>query len=122
VELRTDPKKGIAYIKMSGSLQKKEILEALDQAVSDERYRSGMNRLWDFRDSDLSALDSAAIAELAQYPMKFPGGINDVKVALLVGRKLEYGLTRMFEAYSTDLPFTVKVFYTLDEAEAWLTL
>lgn len=120
MELRTDPEKGIAYIKMSGNLQKKDILEAFDVAVADKRYRSGMNRLWDYRDADLSALDSATIAEMAQYSSKFPDGINDAKVAFLVGRKLEFGLTRMFAAYASEMSSTVKVFYSLEDAEAWL--
>jgi len=121
MELRADQAKNIAYIKLTGPLTKEIILDAFDAAVSDRKYRNGMGRLWDFRDVDLSALDSSIIAEMAQYSAKFPPGINDVKVAFVANRELEYGLSRMFEAYSMDVKTTVSVFYTLEDAEAWLS-
>jgi hypothetical protein len=119
--LRTDHEKNIAYIKLTGPLTREIILDAFDAAVSDRKYRDGMSRLWDFRNADLSALASSTIAEMAQHSATFPPGINDVKVAFVVTRELEYGLSRMFEAYSTDVKTTVSVFYTLADAEAWLS-
>ena len=116
-----DRAKNIAYIRLSGSLNKGIILDAFDAAVSDERYKKGMGRLWDFRDADLSSLDSSTIAEMAQHSAKFPPGINDVKVAFVANRELEYGLSRMFEAYSMDVNTNVSVFYTLTDAETWLS-
>ena len=121
MDLRMDRAKNIAYIRLSGSLNKEIILDAFDAAVSDERYKKGMGRLWDFRDADLSSLDSSTIAEMAQHSAKFPPGINDVKVAFVANRELEYGLSRMFEAYSMDVNTNVSVFYTLMDAETWLS-
>jgi hypothetical protein len=120
MDLRTDHAKNIAYIRLTGLLNREVILDAFDATVSDKRYRKGMNRLWDFRDADLSSMDSSTIAEMAMYSTKFPAGINDVKVVFVVNREMEYGLSRMFEAYSMDGMTTVSVFYTMDDAEAWL--
>lgn len=120
MDLRIDDEKGIAYIKFSGAIDKEAILAAFDAAVSDPSYKPGMARLWDFRDADLSSLDAAVIAEMAEYPTRFPEGICDVKVAFVVGRQLEYGLTRMFQAFSHDAQTTTSTFYSIEEAEAWL--
>jgi hypothetical protein len=95
-------------------------LGAFDAAVSDDEYKPGMGRIWDFRDADLSALDGSVVAEMTRYPSKFPPGISDVKVAFVASRDLEYGLSRMFEAYS-EAPSTISVFYSLAEAEAWIS-
>ena len=100
MDLRIDEEKNIAYIKLSGLLSKKVILSAFDLTVSDERYKNGMGRLWDFIDADLSSLDTKTITEMAQYSKRFPPGINDVKVAFVTGRDIEYGLSRMFEMTS----------------------
>ena len=121
MDLRVDQTKNIAYIRLSGLLSKEIILEAFDTAVSDQRYRKGMGRLWDFRNADLSLLDSSTIEEMAKYSMNFPPGINNVKVAFVAQRELEYGLSRMFEAYSRDGKTSVAVFFTLEEAEDWLS-
>lgn len=102
-------------------MDKKTILDAFDAAVADERYKPGMARLWDFREADLSKMDSQTIAVMATYSTKLPPGINDVKVAFVVKRKLEFGLSRMFEAYSSDADTDIAVFYSLDEAEEWMS-
>ena len=121
MELRTDEAKNIAYIRLVGPLNREIILATFDAAVSDRRYRKEMSRLWDFRDADLSSLDSSTIAEMAEYSIKFPPGINDVKVAFVASRKLEFGLSREFEMYSMDAKTTVSVFYTMADAENWLS-
>jgi hypothetical protein len=120
MELGFDESKNIATIRLTGPLDRGTILDAFDAAVADERYRMGMGRLWDFRDADLSGLDSATIAEMAKHSMKFPPGINDVKVAFVASRKLEYGLSRMFAAFSSRAMTSIAVFVTMDEAEAWM--
>jgi len=119
MDLRIDEKKNIAYIKLSGLLIKEVIFRALDSTVSDRRYKKGMGRLWDFRDADLSLLDLDVVKEMAQYSLRFPPGINDVKVAFLTSRNLEYGLSRMFELLS-HAKTPIHVFRAMDEAEKWM--
>lgn len=121
MELKIDQEKNIAYIKLAGSISSKDILDAFHRAVSDEQYGKGMGRLWDFTKVDLSALDLGIIPEMAKHSLLYPPGICDVKVAFVVLKAHEYGLTRMFEAYS-DLYAKSKVFifYSIEEAEEWL--
>ncbi len=54
-----DSETNTVSIRLVGSLDRETILGALDACVSDDRYRSGMGRLWDFREADLSSLDLA---------------------------------------------------------------
>lgn len=119
MDLQIDEEKNIAHIKLSGQLDRKKILDAFDVTVSDQRYKYGMGRLWDFRDADLSSIESDTVIEMAQYSTRFPPGINDVKVAFLVSRDYEYGLSRMFEM-SSESKTPIMVFRTMDEAEKWL--
>ena len=65
MDLRINEEKNIAYIRLLGRLSKKVILDAFDLTVSDKRYKEGMGRIWDFRDADLSSLDSETITEMA---------------------------------------------------------
>jgi hypothetical protein len=120
MDLKIDEIKNIAYIKMSGPVTSVEALNAFDTAVSADNYKAGMGRLWDFREVDLSAIDSDTIRKMAKYSLSFPSGINDVKVALVTARSLEYGLSRMFEVFSTDAKSKVRAFKTMDEAEEWM--
>lgn len=117
--LQIDEKKNIAFIKLSGQLNRKIILDAFDLAVSDNRYKIGMGRLWDFRDADLSSLESETVIEMAQYSKGFPPGVGDVKVAFVATIDLEYALSRMFEMSSKSAT-PIMVFRTMGEAERWL--
>ena len=119
MDLRIDEEKNIAYIKLSGRLSKQVILNALDSTVSNKRYKKGMGRLWDFRDADLSSLNSDTIIDMAQYSLQFPAGINDVKVAFVASSDFEYGLSRMFEMSSRSKT-PINVFREMDEAEEWM--
>ena len=119
MDLYFDEEKYIAYVKLSGRLDKKVILSAFDLTVSDKRYRIGMGRLWDLSDADLSSLANETIIEMAQYSKRFPRGINNVKVALVAFQDLEFGLSRMFEMSSTAKT-PIQVFRTIAEAEKWM--
>ena len=121
MDLRIDETRNIAYIKLSGSVGSTDILEAFDIAVSSEKYKKGMGRLWDFTDIDLSSLNSSFIPEMAKHSLSFPPGIGDVKVAFVVTRTNEYGLTRMFQEYSESYAKTqVMIFDTIEQAEKWM--
>ena len=119
MDLHIDEEKNIAHIKLSGQFSKKAILSAFDLAVSDERYKNGMGRLWDFRNADLSSFDTATVMEMAHYSKRFPPGINSVNVAFVVSRDLEYGLSRMFQM-SSEAKTPIQVFRTMAEAEKWM--
>jgi hypothetical protein len=121
VDLRIDETKNIAYIKITGKVRSKDILDAFDLAVSSEKYKKGMGRLWDFTEIDLSSLGSNVIPSMAQYSLNFPEGIRDVKVAFVVSVSFEYGLTRMFQTYSDMYAKSqVMVFDTVEKAEEWM--
>ena len=66
-------------------------------------------------------LDSETITEMAQYSLQFPPGVNDVKVAFVTSREIEYGLARMFEM-SSRASTPIGVFRSITEAEEWMTL
>ena len=119
MELKVDKTKNIAHIKLTGALDSKEILEAFDSVVADKKYKKGMGRLWDFMEADLSSLTTDTVKQMAQYSLKFPSGINDVKVAFVTSRPLEYGLARMFEMAS-HAKTPISVFETMDEAQKWM--
>lgn len=121
MDLRIDETKNIAYIKMTGKVLSKDFLGAFDLAVSSEKYKKGMGRLWDLREIDLSSLKSNAIRSMAQYSLNFPAGIRDVKVAFVVRVSFAYGLTRMFQTYSDIYAKSqVMIFDTVEKAEKWL--
>mgnify|MGYP001820170871 CR=1 FL=1 len=120
MDLRIDEQRRIAHIKLAGRVDKEAILGALNACVAHEGYRPGTGRLWDFFDADLSLVNSETIREMAQYSLRFPPGVRDVKVAFVTDRDLEFGLSRMFEM-SSRAETPIRVFRTMDEAVEWMS-
>jgi hypothetical protein len=121
MQLKYDKDKNFCKIKLKGLLTRDAILHAFDASVSHINHQAGMGRLWDFTEADLSLFSSDTIQAIAQYSLRFPKGINDVKVAFAVERDLEYGLSKIFQAFSSKAKTKVEVFRSLQEAEQWLT-
>ena len=121
MELKVNSDKNYCTIKLTGLLTRDMILHAFDASVSHIHHISGMGRLWDFTEADLSLLNSNTIQAMAHYSLKFPKGINDVKVAFAVTRDLEYGLTKIFEAFSAKAKTNIEIFRSLEEAQEWVS-
>ena len=111
--------KNFVHIRLTGPVDREMILNAFDQAVSSDQHEPGMGRLWDFRDVDLSGLKSDTIRGMTKHTQRYQAGINDVKVAFLTQRDLEYGLTNMFK-FASEAATPIKLFRSFEEAEKWL--
>ncbi len=46
--------------------------------------------------------------------------LRGARLAFVASKAVTFGMTRMFEARSLELPFEVRPFYDVAEAEAWL--
>ena len=78
--------------------------------------------LWDLTKADLSGLTTDEIRKIAQSTREISDIRKGGKTALVFDKTLEYGMGRMFEAYSdiADMPFEFRAFRSIDDAKKWL--
>ena len=78
--------------------------------------------LWDLTKAGLSGLTTDEVRKIAQSTMKISDVRKGGKTALVFDKTLEYGMGRMFEAYSdiADMPFEFRAFKSIDDAKEWL--
>jgi hypothetical protein len=119
--VRFDREKNIAHLKLKGLLSEETVLAAFDAVVTASEYEPGMCRLWDCTDADLSDLNAAVFERVRRHSAELPPGVRDVKVAVLVGNLLDFGLARMYGLSPGPAATTVRLFHDPEEAEAWLT-
>lgn len=119
VTARHDPATGIWTIEMRGTITREEVLEAATGMRQSASYEATQPRLWDASSTDprqpIAASDLRAIAETA-FAAKTGG-----RVAVLVGRDVDFGIARIYKAYSDSLPADVRIFRDREEALAFLT-
>jgi hypothetical protein len=92
------------------------------EVLNDSRWRPGMRLLTDHRELDWSALSPSDLRERVDTVLRERERLGPARLAVVVGRKLEYGFQRMMMAYSEEQrgDTEIGVFYTVEDARAWL--
>ena len=120
--VRFDPEMETVRVKLEGKITVRTLRAAFDAAANSSEYSAAVRRLWDFRDADLTSLDFLKLAGMLGHLAKLVPQVSAAKLAIVVGTNLQFGLARMFQILSADtVRSTMKVFRTVEDAEAWLT-
>jgi hypothetical protein len=105
----------------SGEITGKEIIQALQNLLNDPDFKPNIDSIWDFRSVTTRLIDAQEITDLINFVRTIQEKRGrDYRVAIIVTRDMDYGLARMFEVHSQDLPFQVRIFEDLEQAKSWL--
>jgi hypothetical protein len=111
------------YVRTSGQASLEGLNRFIQDVLGDERWRPGMRVIIDHRELDWTAMTTAALRARVDSVAAESERIGKVRVATVVARTLDYGLQRMMQAYwgeRFDPVVTEGIFYTVEEARAWL--
>ena len=109
----------LSVFTVNGELTADEIIERVE-----EYYTKHPTKLvlWIMGDVDLSAITREGIERIIQIAKKNTGKRKEGKTAIVGSKDVEYGLARMYEAYTgfENLPYEYKIFKDVDKAKEWL--
>jgi len=106
---------------VTGDMTLDEVRGAVDAAVADPQFHPAMNSLWNLKEARIAITMTELpemIRHLASIHEKRGKGF---KVAILVRRNEDFGLSSLFEMNAYALPFHVQVFRSSSEAREWLS-
>ena len=119
IETIIDSQNDLSVFTVNGALIADEIIERVE-----EYYITHPTKLvlWIMGDVDLSAITREGIERIIQTAKKNTGKRKEGKTAIVGSKDIEYGLARMYEAYTglENLPYEYKIFKNVDEAKEWL--
>ena len=103
----------------------KGLITAADLLDWGNRYYQGKITpliLWDVTQADLSTLQADQLNDIAENMSRISEARRGGKTAFVYSKPLEYGIGRMFQAYSEmqHMPFEVQSFQNFEDAMAWL--
>lgn len=104
----------------SGRADRSGFFRFIDEIVSDQRFHPGMAMLLDHSALDASSLTSLDVKVIAELTASLTDRLGESPVAVVVGDSLLFGLTRMAEAHIEPAQLHIGIFYSRDEAIAWL--
>ena len=117
-EYELDLALGLVRTKEWGVLTEDDLRELYERIRSDPAFDPSFRQLCDLREVTKITTTAEALRFLAQSRVFSPGS----RRAFVVGRAVDFGLARMFQAYSEVAGQTVEVFREMDEAKVWLGL
>ena len=116
-----DKKAAVMIHTITGKMTFDEIKSSYEAILSHPEFQEDMNSIWDMRDADASEFDSQDVIRLARYFETKLKNRVEFKVAVIVSRDLEHGLSRMYQVAAVDLPAKIGIFNNLEEAKKWVT-
>lgn len=121
VKTELDQKLNLITQTVTGDLVLQDFIKAFKTALDHPDFKKGMNVLWDLTNASLA---KAEISDMHNMVMFIQFHIDkrgkDFKLAIVANSKLDFGLSRMYEAFSEVLPFSKKVFYDIKKAQKWI--
>ncbi len=106
---------------ITASVDRSIIVDTISKTLKNSDYQSGMNAIWHFNDIsnvNLTSEDLIFVAEYASKNIDIDG--KPYKLALVAEKDLPYGLTRVYEAWSSERPVTISNFRILEDALNWI--
>jgi len=113
---------GYLLVQYKGAISDKDLLDEWKSFLNSFDSIQGINQLTDFSDADLKGLTNSGIHALADY-FNFiyqENNITSMKTAIYANQKLSFGLSRMYEALTSETTHDIEVFEDRERAIQWL--
>ena len=107
-------------ITTSGPASAEGLLDFVKDLVGDPRFRPGMLILVDHMAIDPTTITATDVRAQADTVIRLDDRIGPSKVAIVVPNPLAFGYARMYELHAARAQVESQVFYSRNEALAWL--
>ncbi|MDH5396038.1 MAG: hypothetical protein OEW97_07160 [Gammaproteobacteria bacterium] len=118
INFKYDSEKEFLVIKISGLLDWDKLRQAAENIATSTEFPKDVDTLYDLTEMDFSNITAEFEQKLIHFRKQLDRG--NAKIACLVANDVGFGMGRMYEVLSEDLPQQVRVFRELNEAQMWL--
>jgi hypothetical protein len=105
----------------TGSITTEEVMAAME-----EMYAGSPTRLvlWDLSHADITSIGFDDVKNISKLTVRYAGVREDGKTAIIAAQQVAFGIGRVYESLldGSSEPIRVQVFWTLEEALAFLGL
>ena len=121
IEYELHYRDGFFEIETHGGAEAWKFGEFLARMLADERWKPGTPFLTNHTDLDAGSLTVNEVRQIAAYCIDSRANFGHARCAVVVGRDLEFGLSRMWGVFvEGEWDVAAGVFRSRDEAVAWL--
>jgi hypothetical protein len=91
-----------------------------EELITDPRFRAGSTVLVDHSELDLRPLTESDLQEIGRIASGLAERLGDTLFAVVVPDSFTFGRARQSTTLAQPLDSAVRIFYSRDDAEAWL--
>ena len=114
-----DPDTGWGHVTVAGEVRLEAFPDALAAMWRHPEYARASFAIWDFTAAHTSR-HLPEVVNLTTYIWAAKLGRGPSTIAIVASRDLEFGIGRMFAAFSEKCGYVITVYRTLAAARAWL--
>jgi hypothetical protein len=115
-----DPERRLVETRVSGETSLEEVEEYLHRLTSDPAYHPDYVTLVDVRETP-TLFTASELRALSDF-VRSHSALTRARQAVVAGTDAAFGLMRMYEVFTADLPRPFRVFRNLNDACEWLSL
>lgn len=113
-------KQNYLLVTIEGDANFQDIVNAFGEELEREDYPN-MNDIWDFTNCTI-LVDHTDYSNVTNSLLEsYPTAASRTKTALVVSSEVSKIFLQIWADLSEKLPYEVKIFLTIEEAEAWIT-
>ena len=121
IEYNISPEYNLIIIVHKRTIKDDEFLAFYRSLFKSDSFDPSMNFLVDLRETDSTPRTSDALRQFAEFARRILGDAGTPqKVAVVAPNDISFGLARMYEVLSNDVPWDFVVFRSMEAALAWL--
>lgn len=112
----------VCYIRATGTIKKQDVFIGFQEVVELLKQYPIESIIWDFSDAMVMVFDNREVAEVAHLVKENDSKLVHSKTALVVDEALNWDVASLYEHHTSgQLSHEVKLFYSLEEAEQWVS-
>lgn len=112
---------GILEINVKGVFTIDDFRELIQQMISDNRWKPGLNKLFNGKDLDIKILNTNTLYNIGKIQQEFSEEIGGGKLAILVQDAMDYGTGVSYKnIVDKSVESRVMIFLNYDKAIEWL--
>lgn len=109
------------FTRYSGNLTASDVLASIKERFADiDRLKKFRIIIADYTDVESFSTENADVREFADVYLNASQQNSDVVMIAIMPTDHQFGLGRMWEGYAQELPWTHRIFRSMEEAKEWL--
>ena len=113
---------GRANITLTGAIKAEDFLSVIEQIKSHQDFPLIRYQLWRTDADATFSINGKDLNRILVYARAQPTPNPALKIAVVAGSSLAFGLGRMYEAFTGEAPWKLSIFSTDESAETWFQI